>query len=162
MVLYGTSYGLSIDYNRSGLYRGIFLKYTWFRWTKVFLDVFGYQEKEKKMKNCIFQGLPLKTFRTGPYFPFYTVNTQKVFNLCIRNLQIWLYISAHFKFVTSISFFTALAGLEMIAWNTTFENYPPFYCPITQKVFKLCKWYFHIPWRCCMWLFMSNCRPLCP
>ena len=55
----------------------------------------------------------------------------------LTDTMIWLYISANLKFQTSISFFTALAGLEMIARNTNLENYPPFLLPITQKVFKL-------------------------
>ena len=95
----------------------------------------------------------------GHIFHVYTVNTQKVFNRCIRNLWIpWYgYTSLQISnFRPLYLFFMALAGLDMIAWTTNFENYPPFYCPIIQKVLKLCMWYFHIPRRGCMWLFISD------
>ena len=53
--------------------------------------------------------------------------------LKLTDTMIWLYISANLKFQTSISFFTALAGLEMIARNTNLENYPLFSSPQLKK-----------------------------
>ena len=58
--------------------------------TQSFLDVFGYQEKEKKMflKKVHFSGFAVqnrsgKMAILGRIFQFHTLSTQKVFKRCI-------------------------------------------------------------------------------
>ena len=82
---------LEMNANRSGLYRGIFLKYTWFRWHKVFWMCLGIRRKKIFIffwKKCIFQGLQSKTVRAKwPFWAVYSNFTPSVLKKYLNDVS---------------------------------------------------------------------------